>query len=76
MKCPQRQHENPQGARFCEDCAAPLARSCTNCGTALSVAAKFCHACAHPVPSGAGTPSRSPDSYTLEKAEAEMRELR
>ena len=63
MKCPRCQHENPQGAHFCEDCAAPLARSCTNCGTALSAAAKFCHACAHPAP-GLGTPSRSPDAYT------------
>jgi hypothetical protein len=63
MKCPQCQHENPQGARFCEDCAAPLARSCPNCGTALSATAKFCHVCAHPA-AGAGTPPRSPESYT------------
>ena len=48
MKCPRCQHENPQGARFCEECASPLARTCSNCGTALSATAKFCHACAHP----------------------------
>jgi class 3 adenylate cyclase/tetratricopeptide (TPR) repeat protein len=64
MKCPRCQHENPQGARFCEECATPLARSCSNCGTTLSAVAKFCPACAHPVAAGAGTPSRSPDSYT------------
>jgi class 3 adenylate cyclase/tetratricopeptide (TPR) repeat protein len=64
MKCPRCQHDNPQGARFCEECAAPLARTCSNCGTALSASAKFCHACAHPVAAGAGTLSRSPDSYT------------
>jgi len=64
MKCPRCQHENPQGARFCEECATPLARTCSSCGTALSATAKFCHACAHPVAAGAGTPSRSPDSYT------------
>jgi class 3 adenylate cyclase/tetratricopeptide (TPR) repeat protein len=63
MKCPRCQHENPQGARFCEECATPLARICSNCGTALSATAKFCHACAHPVASTGGTPSRSPDSY-------------
>jgi class 3 adenylate cyclase/tetratricopeptide (TPR) repeat protein len=63
MRCPQCQHENPHGARFCENCAAPLARSCTNCGTALSAAAKFCHACAHPA-AGVGAASRSPDTYT------------
>src|SRR5215831_16779116 len=64
MKCPRCQHDNPQGARFCEECASPLARTCSNCGTALSATAKFCHACAHPVASGASTPSRAPDSYT------------
>src|SRR5438093_2851197 len=64
MRCPRCQHDNPQGARFCEECATPLARTCSNCGIALSAAAKFCHACAHPVPAGAGIPPRSPDSYT------------
>jgi class 3 adenylate cyclase len=64
MKCPRCQHENPQGARFCEECATALARACSNCGTTLSAAAKFCHACAHPVAVGASTPPRSPDSYT------------
>jgi class 3 adenylate cyclase/pimeloyl-ACP methyl ester carboxylesterase len=63
MKCPRCQHENPQGARFCEECATPLARACSNCGAGLSATAKFCHACAHPVASTGGTPSRSPDSY-------------
>jgi class 3 adenylate cyclase/tetratricopeptide (TPR) repeat protein len=64
MKCPRCQHDNPQGARFCEECATPLVRTCSNCGTALSAAAKFCHACAHAVDAVAGAPSRSPDSYT------------
>jgi class 3 adenylate cyclase len=64
MKCPRCQHDNPQGARFCEECATPLARTCANCGTAISSVAKFCHACAHPVGAAAGAPSRSPDSYT------------
>ena len=64
MQCPRCQHENPQGARFCEECATALARTCSNCGTTLSATAKFCHACAHPVAAAAGTPSRSPDSYT------------
>jgi class 3 adenylate cyclase len=64
MKCPRCAHENPQGARFCEECATPLAGTCANCGTALSATAKFCHACAHPVASAADIPARSPDSYT------------
>jgi predicted amidophosphoribosyltransferase len=64
MKCPRCQHENEAGAKFCEECAAPLARGCTKCGRQLSPTAKFCPECAHPVAVGAGTPSRSPDSYT------------
>src|SRR4030095_8356779 len=64
MRCSRCQHDNPQGARFCEECATALARTCSNCGTTLSATAKFCHACAHPVAAAAGTPSRSPDSYT------------
>ena len=64
MKCPRCQHDNPQGARFCEECATPLARTCSNCGTTLSAAAKFCHACAHPVAAVASAPSQAPDSYT------------
>jgi len=64
MKCPRCQHANPQGARFCEECAISLARTCASCGTALSATAKFCHACAHPVASASGGPFRSPESYT------------
>ena len=64
MKCPRCAHENRQEARFCEECATPLARMCSNCGATLSATAKFCHACAHPVAVETGTPSRTPDSYT------------
>jgi class 3 adenylate cyclase len=64
MKCHRCQHDNPQGARFCEECATPLARICSNCETPLSATAKFCHACAHPVARAEGAESRSPESYT------------
>jgi class 3 adenylate cyclase len=66
VKCPQCQHENPPGAKFCEECAAPLARACANCGNQLSATAKFCSECAHPVVTGAVTQPRfaSPEAYT------------
>jgi Double zinc ribbon len=48
MKCARCQHENRLGAKFCEECAAPLARACANCGAQLSATAKFCSECAHP----------------------------
>ncbi len=68
MKCPRCQHENDAGAKFCEECAAPLAQACAKCGRPLSPTAKFCPECAHPT--GLSTaPSAverfdSPESYT------------
>jgi len=48
MKCPRCNHENRVGARFCEQCAAPLSRSCSNCGNPLPETARFCSECGHP----------------------------
>lgn len=67
MKCRRCQHENSPEAKFCEECATPLARECVNCGAPLSVTAKFCSACAHPT--GRGTQATAarfatPDVYT------------
>jgi class 3 adenylate cyclase/predicted ATPase len=66
MKCPQCEFENRPQAKFCEQCAASLARTCANCGTQLSPTAKFCPECAHPVAAGAVTQTRfaSPEAYT------------
>src|SRR5437867_1962788 len=65
MKCPRCQHENRFGAKFCEECAAPLARTCSNCGSQLSAIAKFCPECAHPVAGAAPQPRfASPGPYT------------
>ena len=66
MKCPRCKHENSPQAKFCEECATPLARICQNCGTQLSATAKFCPECAHPVAAGAVTQGKfgSPESYT------------
>ena len=65
MKCPRCQAENRPQAKFCEECAASLVRTCANCGTQLSAAAKFCPECAHPV-TGPTVQARfeAPESYT------------
>ena len=55
MNCPRCQQENPPQAKFCLECAAPLAPRCANCGTQLPAGAKFCFECATPV-SAAGSP--------------------
>jgi class 3 adenylate cyclase len=65
MTCPRCRKENPPGAKFCVECAAPLAVACAKCGTQLPPSAKFCPECAHPV--GARSDEarfRSPDAYT------------
>jgi class 3 adenylate cyclase len=69
MKCPKCCHENEVGAKFCEECSAPLARACAKCGRPLSPTAKFCPGCAHPAapsPEALGSTARlsSPESYT------------
>jgi class 3 adenylate cyclase/tetratricopeptide (TPR) repeat protein len=68
MKCPRCEHENEAGAKFCEECAAPLARACAKCGRQLSPTAKFCPECARPTGLSAAPPPAqrfgSPESYT------------
>jgi len=69
LKCPRCQQENRPGAKFCEECAAPLARACANCGAQLSATAKFCSECAHPAGSAAQPPplqrfGAPPETYT------------
>ena len=68
MKCPRCQHENEAGAKFCEECAAPLAWACAKCGRPLAATAKFCPECAHPTGLSAVRPPAprfdAPESYT------------
>jgi predicted amidophosphoribosyltransferase len=67
MRCPQCRHENSPRAKFCEECAAPLARRCRQCGADLSPSAKFCPECAHPTgsqPTAAASRFSSAESYT------------
>ncbi len=40
--CPSCGHANRTGAKFCNECAAPLRQSCSSCGAELHPSAKFC----------------------------------
>ena len=66
MKCSRCRHENRPGAKFCEECAAPLDLACANCGAPLSSTAKFCPECAHPTGKPAAAPEQfdAPERYT------------
>jgi hypothetical protein len=45
MRCPRCQHENREGARFCEACGGPLTQTCPECGHRPRPGAAFCHHC-------------------------------
>src|SRR5216684_1948826 len=46
MHCQNCSAENPQGAKFCIQCATPLQRGCQKCGFENPPEAKFCAQCA------------------------------
>jgi class 3 adenylate cyclase/tetratricopeptide (TPR) repeat protein len=66
MKCLKCQHVNEVAAKFCAECASPLARACVHCGYQLPPTAKFCSECAQPTGLSTSTqaPFGSPEAYT------------
>jgi predicted ATPase/class 3 adenylate cyclase len=64
MKCPQCQTENPPGARFCGQCAAPLVAICPSCGARNPPENKFCGQCAVSLDRPAQPRFASPEAYT------------
>jgi class 3 adenylate cyclase/tetratricopeptide (TPR) repeat protein len=67
MRCPQCQHLNPSGARFCNACGTGLAGTCRACGQANAPGSRFCSACGQALgPADASAPARfeSPGAYT------------
>ena len=65
MRCSACSHENRSGARFCGECAAPLAAvvTCGGCGGRNPVGQKFCDACGRTL-AAASTKARDVRSYT------------
>jgi len=45
VQCPQCQHENRAGRKFCSECGTPLALSCPACGFSNEPGEKFCGGC-------------------------------
>src|SRR6516165_6526636 len=67
MNCPTCGHENPDGAKFCNECAGPLPLHCSNCGTSNPVGSKFCNECATPLtPAGKSYPAPLHDQVRSE----------
>lgn len=45
MKCPKCQFENPEGAKFCNECGNKLQLACPECGKVNPTGSKFCNEC-------------------------------
>src|SRR5882724_6683935 len=45
MRCASCGCENPEGAKFCEECGVPFVRICPSCGQQARPTAKFCPEC-------------------------------
>jgi class 3 adenylate cyclase len=71
MKCSRCQHDNTPAAKFCEECAAPLLRTCVGCGTQLSASAKFCPECGQPAAAAPATAVAPPPTVYTPKHLAE-----
>ena len=47
MQCPQCQHENPDGSRFCNGCGTKLEMTCAACDHLNPPGSRYCNGCGH-----------------------------
>lgn len=55
MRCISCGSDNPQGAKFCNQCGETLTRTCPSCGQIVRSAANFCDQCGTPLTASATT---------------------
>jgi class 3 adenylate cyclase/tetratricopeptide (TPR) repeat protein len=68
MKCPECQFENPEGAKFCNECGKSLQLICAECGKGNAAGSRFCGACGHILPLRSETTHRElPFSEKLDR---------
>ena len=74
MICSNCGTQNSVGAKFCQECASPLAVTCPNCGTPAAAGAKFCSNCAAPLAAGATPAAVAPrvQSVPVEGSERKL----
>ncbi len=75
MHCSSCAADNPEGAKFCEQCGAPFKRRCTKCGFENSPTARYCAECGVStiIVDGPALDSAAPEHH--EAAEGERRHL-
>jgi predicted ATPase/class 3 adenylate cyclase len=64
MRCPSCGFENPEGMKFCGQCASPLGRRCPQCGFENPPGFAFCGQCAAPLTVAPSMAAPSPQIYT------------
>jgi class 3 adenylate cyclase/tetratricopeptide (TPR) repeat protein len=62
MRCSSCGAENPEGLKFCEQCATPFRQRCAKCGFENSPLARFCGECATPLEGAARSDKAKPPS--------------
>jgi class 3 adenylate cyclase/tetratricopeptide (TPR) repeat protein len=60
MRCPSCGVENPEGMKFCGQCASPLGRCCPQCGFDNPLGFAFCGQCATPLTEQPPAPQPQP----------------
>ena len=60
VTCPGCGHPVRDGARFCEECGAALARRCPNCRSEVGDSARFCADCGHRLDASPVAPTSRP----------------
>src|SRR5712691_2320597 len=75
MQCPSCGSDNPEGAKFCIECAAPLQKRCPNCGAVNLPRAKLCSECATPLTVEVQTPKsqvQGPEEFGVRSSESRV----
>ena len=75
MRCSSCASENPEGSKFCIECAAPLCKRCTSCGVENLPQAKFCAQCGKSLTAEAGPKATESAAPPDAGREAERRQL-
>src|SRR5947209_1084580 len=65
MKCAKCGVENREGAKFCNECAAPIEASCPRCGSTNKPGAKFCDECGTPLGLSAAPSPKQPNDSSI-----------
>src|SRR5437899_1190573 len=75
MRCSSCASENPEGSKFCIECAAPLCKRCTSCGVENLPQAKFCAQCGKSLTAQAGPKATESAAPPDAGREGERRQL-